>query len=182
MSVLESLKAGKASTTQALAICDALEPVELGFMMGAWQGRGFHTDHPMDGLLEAYHWHGKRFDDADAVHPLVFSTRRRGQASINPAFLGPALRMMTWLPHSPVAGRLFQIAMPLFTTTRPRARLRMTTYRNVSSATMIYDQLPIHDVFRRIDDDSVFGIMDCKPMKAPFFFILRRDRDNPHAA
>lgn len=181
MSILESLQAGKASTTQALAICDALEPVDLEFMMGAWQGHGFHTDHPMDGLLEAYHWHGKRFDDADGVQPLVFSSRRHGRASINPAFLGPALRMMTWLPRSPLAGRLFQIAMPLFTTARSRARLRMTTYRNVSSATMIYDQLPIHDVFRRIDDDGVFGIMDCKRMQKPFFFILRRDHDHSRA-
>jgi hypothetical protein len=51
----------------------------------------------------------------------------------------------------------------------------MTTYRGQSSATMIYDQLPILDVFRRIDADTVLGVMDRKGMTAPFFFVLRRD-------
>ena len=49
----------------------------------------------------------------------------------------------------------------------------MTTYRGKSSATMIYDQLPINDVFRKIDQDAVFGVMDLKGMKSPFFVILR---------
>jgi hypothetical protein len=51
----------------------------------------------------------------------------------------------------------------------------MITYRGKSSATMIYDQLPINDVFRKIDEDAVFGVMDLKGMKSPFFFILRRE-------
>ncbi len=51
----------------------------------------------------------------------------------------------------------------------------MTSYRGKSSATMIYDQLPINDVFRKIDQDAVFGVMDLKGMKSPFFFILRRE-------
>ena len=53
----------------------------------------------------------------------------------------------------------------------------MTTYRGKSSATMIYDQLPINDVFRKIDQDAVFGVMDFKGMKSPFFFILRREHE-----
>jgi len=51
----------------------------------------------------------------------------------------------------------------------------MTTYLGKSSATMIYDKLPINDVFRKIDQDTVFGGMDLKGMKSPFFFILRRE-------
>ena len=39
---------------------------------------------------------------------------------------------------------------------------------------MIDDQLPIQDVFRRIDDDAVLALMDRKGMKDPFFFLLRR--------
>lgn len=182
MSILEQLSTGKATTTQALEICDALEPVELNFMTGHWRGNGFHTGHPMDGLLEAYHWYGKSFDDPDNVHPLLFSTRRGARAAINPVFMGPALGMMKNLPRSPMAGRLFQLAMPLFTTSRSRARLRMTSYRGVSSATMIYDQLPINDVFRRIDEDTVFGIMDFKHMDHPFFFVLHRSPGNRRAA
>ncbi|MBD2550263.1 DUF4334 domain-containing protein [Microcystis elabens FACHB-917] len=54
------------------------------------------------------------------------------------------------------------------------SRLRRTEHRGVSSATMIDDQLPIQDVFRRIDDDAVFALMDRKGMKDPFLFLLRR--------
>ncbi len=51
----------------------------------------------------------------------------------------------------------------------------MTTYRGKSSATMIYDKLPINDVFRKIDQDAVFGVMDLKGLKSPFFLMIRRE-------
>lgn len=51
----------------------------------------------------------------------------------------------------------------------------MITYRGKSSATLIYDHLPIHDVFRMVDDDTVFAVMDMKGMSRPFFFMLRRE-------
>jgi hypothetical protein len=127
----------------------------------------------MDGLLETYHWHGKRFESLEDVHPLVFSTLRGGLASVNPALMGPSLRVP--MPKSALMGRIFQILMPVLTTSRSRARLRMTAYRGKSSATMIYDQLPINDVFRKIDQDAVLGVMDLKGMNPPLFFILRRE-------
>ncbi len=173
MSVNETLNAGRATTEDAMQLFDSLEPVDVGFMIGHWKGEGFHTNHPMDGLLEAYHWHGKRFESSEDVHPLVFSTLRGGVASVNPVFMGPTLRLP--MPRSAMVGRLFQALLPLLTTSRSKARLRMTTYRGKSSATMIYDQLPMNDVFRKIDQDAVFGAMDFKGMKSPFFFILRRE-------
>lgn len=166
-------EAGRATAEDAMELFDSLEPVDVGFMIGNWKGEGFHTDHRMDGLLEAYHWHGKHFKSPEDVHPLVFSTLRGGVASVNPAFIGPSLRIP--MPKFAMAGRIFQILMPLFTTSRPRATLRMTTYRGKSSATMIYDQLPVSDVFRKIDQDAVFGVMNSKRMRSPFFFILRRE-------
>ena len=39
---------------------------------------------------------------------------------------------------------------------------------------MVYDRLPIHDCFRRLDDDTVLGLMDQKGARQPFFFVLRR--------
>ena len=178
MSIIERLSEGGAKTEEALAIFDSLEPVDVDFMIGEWKGEGFHTDHPMDGLLEAYHWHGKRFESQEDVHPLVFTTLGDGLAYVNPAFLGLSLGLMGRLrmPRSAAVGRLLQVAMPLLTTSKSRARLRMTGYRGKTSATMIYDQLPINDVFRKIDENSVLGITDLKGMKRPFFFILRRER------
>ena len=48
-------------------------------------------------------------------------------------------------------------------------------YRGKCSATMIYDSVPINDVFRKIDSDTVLGLMDLKGMRAPFFFLLQRE-------
>ena len=60
-------------------------------------------------------------------------------------------------------------------TDQPKARLRMTAYRGVVSATMIYDSLPINDIFRKVDDDTVLGVMDVRFTPHPFIFILRRE-------
>lgn len=171
--VRERLHAGHATTKDAIELFDSLEPVDVDFMIGNWKGEGFHTNHPLDGILEAYHWYGKRFESAEDVHPLVFTTLRGGIANVNPAFMGPSLNLP--IPKSGILGRIFQIFMPILTTSRSRARLRMTTYRGKLSATMIYDQLPVKDVFRKIDQDAVFGVMDFKGMESPFFFILRRE-------
>jgi hypothetical protein len=52
----------------------------------------------------------------------------------------------------------------------------MTEYRGKSSATMIYDQLPINDIFRKLDDNTVLAVMDNRTVKDPFFFKLIRDQ------
>lgn len=178
MSVHEILDAGRGTTEEALEFFDTLEPVDVDFMIGSWKGEGFQTNHPMDGLLEAYHWYGKLFENPEDVHPLLFSTLLGNIAKVNPAFMGPTFGLMgrVPIPKSAIAGRIFQILMPFFTTSRSKARLRMINYRGKSSATMIYDKLPINDSFRKIDDDAVFGAMDLKGMESPFFFILRRVR------
>ena len=44
------LKSGKTTTEQALQLFDSLEPVNLDFMLGRWQGQGLDTEHPMDGF------------------------------------------------------------------------------------------------------------------------------------
>lgn len=176
MTTQDLLKNRRATTEQALNLFDSLEPVDLPFMLGSWKGEGFLTDHPMDGLLESYHWYGKRFESPEDVHPLVFSTRNHQLTSVNPALLGPSLSLAKQgkMPKSAAVGKFFHLLLPLLGTSRSRARLRMTTYRGMPSATMIYDQLPINDVFRRIHADSVLGVMDYKGMAQPFFFILHR--------
>lgn len=176
MTALEKINAGSSTTAEALEIFDALETLETGFMLGTWKGEGFHTGHPLDGLLEAYHWHGKHFAGEEDVHPLLFTRLSGGYATINPAYMGLTLGLIKRFPvlGSPVMGNIFQVLIPLFSTSHSSARLRMTTYRGKTSATMIYDQLPINDVFRKLDENTVLGVMDMKGMQTPFFFILRR--------
>lgn len=178
VTIFDALLQGKTSTAEALAIFDALDTIDLDFMIGSWKGEGFPTDHPLDGLLAAYHWYGKRFQSQENVHPLVFTAGNGRKSSVNPAWMIPALNLLCRkrIPKSKVAGRLFQMCIPLFATLRPGARLRMTRYRGRESATMLYDNLPINDVFHRVDNDTVLGIMDLKGLKQPFFFMLRRDQ------
>ena len=75
----------------------------------------------------------------------------------------------------PLAGWLFRAFGFVLRTDQPKARLRMTEYRDVVSATMIYDSLPINDIFRKVDDDSVLGVIDLRFSPQPFFFVLRRE-------
>jgi hypothetical protein len=55
-----------------------------------------------------------------------------------------------------------------------KATLRLVRYRGVSTATMVYDQHPVFDHFRKIDDGLVLGVMDRKGDAFPLFFHLRR--------
>ena len=165
------------SSEEALAIFDALEPVETDFMLGAWKGEGFETGPPMDGMLERCHWHGKRFDTTEHVHPLVFRKRNGELSSVKPLLAMPGLGLLDKLTFlkTDAAGSMFQTLIPLLSGNKSAARLRMTTYRGKPTATMVYDNLPINDVFRKVDDNTVLGIMDLKGMKQSFFFVLRRD-------
>ncbi|AEG91722.1 DUF4334 domain-containing protein [Ramlibacter tataouinensis] len=178
MPSVEAPGAAGATTEEALAFFDALRAVELDFMAGAWAGEGFPSGHPLDGVLEACHWHGKRFDSADEVHPLVFRGPGGTKINVNPAWVGPGIPLAMRLPllKARPVGRLVQALLPLLATRRSRARLRMTRHRGCLTATMVYDSVPILDVFRQIDRDTVLGLMDLKGMEQPFFFVLRRER------
>lgn len=172
---LETLEQG-GTTADALEFFDSLPPAELDEMIGSWRGRGVSTGNPLDGMLELYGWHGKRFGSVDDAHPLVFDDGRGGLFSANPALI--PIRLMVRAPsfvNTPIAGRIFRLLRPLLRTRKPAARLRMTEYRGVLTATMIYDALPINDAFRKIDDDTVLGVMDLRGLDQPFIFSLRRE-------
>jgi hypothetical protein len=103
-----ALAAGRASAAEALALFDALGPVATTDLRGGWAGRGFPTGHPLDGVLAAWHWHGKRFESDDAVDPLVMRTRAGALLPIDPTWARPLLPLWThwrWLA-SPAVARL----------------------------------------------------------------------------
>ncbi|MFN7820467.1 MAG: DUF4334 domain-containing protein [Cyanobacteriota bacterium] len=162
------------TTEQALALFDQLDPVAPEELLGSWRGEGFATGHPLDGVLEACHWQGKRFDSLEEVHPLVFGGPGGGPVHVDPSRLPIGLLRASWVGRLTPFGGLFPWLAPLVATRRSAARLRSTLYRGKVSATMVYDALPILDVFRRLEGDSLLGVMDCKGMGQPFFFVLRR--------
>ncbi|WP_309133936.1 DUF4334 domain-containing protein [Cellulomonas sp.] len=162
----------------ALALFDALPPVAVEDLLGRWRGTGVPTGHPFDSLLEALGWYGKRMVTPDVVHPLVFRGAAGRLVAITPTWLPlrAALRMAPVVPRA-LAGPAFALVRPLVATSRPQARLREVTYRGVPSAAMVYDRLPIVDAFRRVDDDTVLGVMDMRWQPQPYVFVLRREAD-----
>ncbi|MEL7418575.1 MAG: DUF4334 domain-containing protein [Cyanobacteria bacterium J06555_3] len=165
---------GNTTTEEALRIFDELDPVDLGFMLGRWRGSGFPTNHQMDGLLEAISWYGKEFISPEAVHPLLFSDGNSiFKVDPNPTITNFGLGIS--IPKSESMKPIYGAMSKLLKTEDSKARLRMMEYRGKVSATMIYDYLPINDVFRKVDDNTVLGLMDFKGMPQPFFFVLDRE-------
>ncbi|MGB7083982.1 MAG: DUF4334 domain-containing protein, partial [Phormidesmis sp.] len=161
------LQSEKTTTAEALTLFDQLASVDLDAMMGRWQGFGLHTDHPLDGWLEVANWYGKEFITPEHVHPLLFSDSA-GQifkAVPLPGMIAIALRLP--ILKNEAIKPLFNTVSPLLKTEKSQARLRLMEHRGKVSATMSYDHLPINDVFRKIDENTVLGLMDCKALQQP---------------
>jgi hypothetical protein len=170
------------TTAEALELFDAAPAVDPDFMLGTWRGAELPTGHPLDGLLAASGWWGKQFLGAEKVHPLLFpTTDRAGLWPMNPLLAFAGLGPTSKLPILKTVSLQRPIATlrPVLRASSPKARLRTTRYRGTDTATMIYDQLPINDVFRKLSEDEVIGAMDLRGVPRPYFFLLRRDASLP---
>lgn len=172
---LQELEAGTTAAA-GLDFYDSLPPIQVEDVLGSWRGSEVPTGNALDGLLGAFGWYGKRFDGVDEAHPLVMQHPSGGRFSLNPVFVPAPLlvRRSPLLRDQRIAALLRRIA-PVLRTRSPRARLRSTTYRGVTTATMCYDALPIHDAFRRVSADTLLGAMDLRGLPTPFLFVLRRE-------
>jgi hypothetical protein len=165
-----------AAPADALEFFDSLPTVALGELTGRWRGSGLHTGSRLDGLLEAYGWYGKEFSGVESVHPLLFRGRGGRPHPVDPAMIPLRLvRDYAGLARLPLVATVFGGVRPLLHTNRPTARLRTIEHRGVRTAAVIYDSLPIIDVFRRAGDDVLLGAMDMRGLPEPFFFLLHRD-------
>ncbi|HSX66890.1 DUF4334 domain-containing protein [Nocardioides sp.] len=158
---------------EALALFDSLEAVRADDILGRWRGRELRTGHPMDGALAASGWWGKWFDGVDEVHPLVFRTPGGDLVSLDPRRVPLELAESMPLGAMSAARRSLGILKVAMATKKPRARLGHVEHRGVVTAAMVYDHLPIIDVFRRVDDDTLLGVMDLRD-SPPYCFILER--------
>jgi hypothetical protein len=172
---LATLQATTPPTETVFAFYDELAAADLNFMLGRWRGEGLNTGHPLDGVLERFGWFGKAFVDPERVHPLLFK-KRGGIRALNPGLMPMNLALRCpWLNNDVVAA-MFRVLQPLMATRAPRARLRTVEFRGQCTSAMVYDQLAIIDVFRKVDDKTLLGVMDMKGMEQAFFFVLRRDQ------
>lgn len=161
----------------ALALFDALPPAAEDDLLGAWRGSELPTGNPLDGALTRLGWHGKWVQDRDTAHPLVFRRRDGGLTALDPARvpLQLVLRAAPLLRSAP-ASAVFALARPLLVTARPGARVRTVRHRGLASAALVYDDLPVIDVFRRVDDLTLLAAMDARGVDRPYLFVLRRER------
>lgn len=158
-----ALSKGQVTTEEAYALFDALEPTTPEFMLGYWAGSPFPSGHPLDGALEATGWKGKRFDSEDDVYPLIFDDGQGGTFIVQPGkFMG-----------KPAQGKAFERRAEI-ETDAPAARLRLIEHRGVVTTAMVYDDLAIIDMFRKVDADTALGVMDMRGLPLPYFFVLRR--------
>jgi hypothetical protein len=112
------------------------------------------------------------------VHPLLFCDRAGRPRPVQPA-VAPLtlLRRAPGLVRSRPARLAFAAVRPLLTTRHPAARLRTVQHRGVVTAALVYDRLPVVDVFRQVAPDSVLGLMDMRGVPGPFAFVLQREGD-----
>lgn len=163
------------TTQQALALFDSLPAIRAEELTGRWRGRELRTGHPMDGLLESSGWYGKQFDGVDAVHPLLFLGAGGEIYPVDPRRVPLGLADRVPAPVMARGHLLAKAFQPVLRTGKPKARLRNLEHRGVVTAAMVYDHLPIIDTFRRVDDDTLLGVMDLRDSSLPYFFVLARD-------
>jgi hypothetical protein len=170
------------TAAEAWALFDAAAPVRVHELLGEWRGDSFASGHELDGLLERFGWYGKRFRDVDQVDPLLFGRGTTHPFAVSPRLMPLGLTKVRAVAQAAITPTLFRWCLPLLRTNRAAARLRTIEYRGVLTATMIYDHLPIHDVFRRLDDGRVLGVMDQRDAVQPFFFVLTPAAETTPAA
>ncbi|WP_232676432.1 DUF4334 domain-containing protein [Nocardioides sp. R-C-SC26] len=129
-----------------------LAPASIEEMLGGWRGGDFATGHPASAVLEQVRWHGKRFDGPFDVKPLMCLDDDGALFS-----------------HLAAGGG-------------GEASLWEVGFRGETTATMVYDRMPVFDHFKKVDDDTVMGIMNGK-LDAAFgvsdlyyFWLEREDR------
>ncbi|PAD19669.1 DUF4334 domain-containing protein [Terribacillus saccharophilus] len=165
------------SQSEAFAFYDQLDIVEPEQMIGMWKGEEIVTGHPLEGLLTASGWYGKEFIDEEHVHPLIFKKSNGVLYTISPSLL-PLNLLLQSLKNIPkqILSPSMTILRPILNTNKSAARLRKVNHRGKVTSAMIYDNKGIIDIFRKIDENTLLGIMDIKEQSSDktFFFILRK--------
>lgn len=167
---------GGTSQREASERFERLPGVDPLALAGLWAGRSLPTRHPLDGLLERLNWYGKEILSDGRVHPLLFRRPSGQRVALDPAWM-PTRVALHWpaLAHSSGARMAFCAAGPLLQAKGPGGRIEVREFRGRQSAAIVYTRQPIVDHLRKLGKDHVVGLMECRGMARPFFFLLSRE-------
>lgn len=140
-----------ASPTDLDELWSHLRPVKVDEILEHWRGGDFATGHVASTVLAKVRWHGKWFDGPLDVTPIVCRNDADELYANEKAAGGGG------------------------------ASLWPVEFRGEVTATMVYDRMPVVDHFKRIDDDTLMGIMNGKLESAfgvgeLYYFWLERDQ------
>ncbi|MDP2773241.1 MAG: DUF4334 domain-containing protein [Nocardioides sp.] len=147
----DHLRAAEAVTPQELDdLWTELRPVTVEAVLGPWRGGDFATGHIASTVLQKVRWHGKVFNGPLDAQPLVCRDAD-GELYSNLEAGGGG-----------------------------EASLWEVVFRGESTATMVYDKMPVLDHFKSVDDVTLMGIMNGKldstfGISDLYYFWLERD-------
>ena len=150
-------------------------PIKPSEMIGLWQGRGITSGHPVDGVLENLGWFGKRFTSELRADALLFRSGQHRLTPIDPARipLRLALRFHT-VGRTRAMKNLFSYLQRGLRAKGPVASLTTMSFHGVTSAAITYDEQPIVDHLRRIDEHRIMGAMVIEGENRIYFFELEQ--------
>jgi hypothetical protein len=160
---------------KALEEFQSLPPIARREMIGLWAGRGIPSGHPFDGVLENLGWFGKRFTPELRADALLFRLDKRRLIPIDPARIPLRLAFRFHkVGRTLIARILFSCLVRGLRAKGPVASLKTMSFHGVASAAIIYDDQPIIDHFRRMDDRRIMGAMTIDGDDRIYFFELDR--------
>lgn len=140
------------------SLFNELPPVPLSHLIdtGGWNGGFFDTGHSNGDFMKEICWVGKDFFSLDHVDPVIVNPNGKRESWGKWGF-ATVRATYSFLYASPVLARL---------------QLKEIVYRGKVTATMVYDERPVFDYFRWVDENTILGIMEGKPLDGPFYFYI----------
>ena len=146
---------------------DTLTPVSIDMLTGTWRIDPSYAESPGGAMLIESGWWGARFVDAETVDPLLYP--KPDGIGVFAADLQSVLAVLS-TGERDISARRDEVE-----TSTPIGRLRMVEYRDVLTATLVYDQVPVLDYLRAIDSDTIVAAVEHRGLiDQPDYALLRR--------
>jgi len=152
-----------------------LPPILPRELVGLWKGHGLSAGHPFDGVLENLGWFGKRFTRDMRADALLFCSSERRLTAIDPKWIPLQLALrFHGVGRTGIARNLVSYLQRCLRARGPVASVKTMVFDGVESAALAYDDQPIVDYFRRVDEKRVMGAMKITGDARIYFFELER--------